>query len=107
MPVYFTYRSVNLEKKYLELLTVKNSALKPVADKLNSEQSPDSEKLKKLFNELISQENTIAAIAITDRMDRLRFMAKNDSLLNSGRVVDELMKEIKEKRFSDAGEKLR
>ncbi len=105
MPVYYIYRSAHLEKNYSELLSVKNSALKPLAEKLNSDQSPDSEKLKKLFNELISRDNSIAAIAITDRMDRLRFMAKNDSLLNSGKVVDELVKDIKEKKFSEADEK--
>jgi hypothetical protein len=105
MPVYYIYRSAHLEKNYIELLSVKNSALKPLADKLNSDQSPDSEKLKKLFNELISRENSIAAIAITDRMERLRFMAKNDSLLDSGKVVDDLVRDIKEKKFSEADEK--
>jgi hypothetical protein len=105
LPVYYTYRSANLEKKHIELLAVKNSSLKQVADKLNSEQSPDSEKLKKLFNELILQDNSIAAIALTDRMERLRFMAKNDAILNSGRIVDELVSDIKEKKFSEAGEK--
>lgn len=106
MPVYYIYRSAHLEKNYIELLSVKNSALKPLADKLNSDQSPDSEKLKKLFNELISRENAIAAIAITDRMERLRFMAKNDSLLDSGKVVDDLVRDIKEKKFSEADEKI-
>lgn len=105
MPVYYIHRSAYLEKNYIELLGAKNSAFKPVADKLNSEQSPDSEKLKKLFNELILRDSSIASIALIDRMERLRFMAKNDSLLNSGRIVDDLVRDIKEKRFSDAGEK--
>lgn len=105
MPVYYIYRSAYLEKKYIELLESKAPSLKPVADKFNSGQIPDSEKLKKIFNELIQRDSSIAALALTDRMDRLRFMAKNDSLLNSAKAVDELVKDIKEKRFSDAGEK--
>lgn len=105
MPVYYICRSAYLEKKYIELLESKAPSLKPVADKLNNAHTPDSEKLKKIFNELIQRDSSIASLALTDRMDRLRFMAKNDSLLSSAKVVDELVKDIKEKRFSDAGEK--
>ncbi|HOP29458.1 MAG TPA: hypothetical protein PKZ64_07805 [Spirochaetota bacterium] len=106
IPVYYIYRSAYLEKKYIETLESKAPALKPVADKLNSGQTPDSEKLKKIFNELIQRDSSIAALALTDSMDRLRFMAKNDSLLSSAKAVDELVKDIKEKRFSGAGENL-
>lgn len=105
MPVYYIYRSGYIEGGYIEFLTAKNAGLKPVAEKLNMEQSPDSEKLKKLFNEIIAGDGTIAAIAVTDRMERLRFMVKNDSLLNSGRIVDELVKDIKAGNFSGSGEK--
>lgn len=104
MPVYYINKSANLEKNFIELLGSKNSAMKSVAEKLNKEQAPDSEKLKKLFNEIIARDRTIAAIAVTDRMERLRFMAKNDTILHSGRIVDELVKDIKEKNFSQAGE---
>lgn len=105
MPVYYIYRSAYLERGYMELLATKNAALKPVAEKLNKNQSPDSEKLKKLFNELIARENSIAAIAVTDRMERLRFMVKNDSILSSGRIVDELVRDIKSGSFSAINEK--
>jgi len=105
LPVYYIYRSAYQEKNYIELLGAKTSALKPVAEKLNSGQSTESEKLKRLFNELVSRDSSIAAIAVTDRMDRLRFMAKNDAILNSGRVVDDLVSDIRDKKLSAADDK--
>ncbi len=105
MPVYYTYRSENLEKNYLEELSARVGSLKPLAEKLNSEDSPDVEKVKKLFNGIIVQDSSIAALAVTDGTGRLRFMVKNDALLNSGRTVDELVKDIKNGTFNGVGEK--
>ncbi len=95
MPVYYIYRTEYIEKGYIEQLAAKNAKLRPMAERLNREQSPDSGKLKNLFNEIIARDSSIAALALTDRMERLRFMVKNDALLTSARIVDELVKDIK------------
>lgn len=105
MPVYYTYRSENLEKIYIEELSSKAGSLKPLTDKLNAEESPDVEKVKKLFNGIILQDPSFSALAVTDRTGRLRFMVKNDAILNSGRTVDELVKDIKNGAFNGVGEK--
>lgn len=102
LPVYYLYRLEYIEKDYINLLSDKNSGLAPLAERLNREESPGSEKLKKIFSDLTARDRSITALAVTDRMGRLRFMVKNDALLNSGRIVDELVKDIKEKKYKSA-----
>jgi len=105
MPVYYIYRCEYIEKEFIEELKNKQNSLKPLAHRLNMEQKPDSNRLKKIFTELIDRDKSIAAMAVTDRMGRLRFMVKNDSLLISGRIIDSLVRDIKEKKFSQADNK--
>jgi len=96
---YYILRSQNIEKKYLSGITSKAEMIKPAAEMLNREESPNPEKIKKIFNEIMSREPSAAALALTDKNDSLKYLIKNDSLIISGSVVELLLNDIKEKSF--------
>jgi GGDEF domain-containing protein len=96
---YYLLRSRNIEKQYLNGVKEKTEMIKSAVDMLAGEESPDAEKVKKVFNEIVINEPATAALIFTDRFDRLKYLIKNDSLVRSGMVVDHIIKDIKEKKF--------
>ncbi len=96
---YYILRSESVEKKYISGIIIKAEMIKPAAEMLNREQSPDPEKIKKIFNEIMAKEPSAAALVLTDRSDNMKYIIKNDRLIISGNVVDSLMNDIKEKSF--------
>jgi len=97
---YYIFRSGSIEKKYNAGIAVKSEMIRPVADMLNREESPDPEKIKKIFNEIMLKEPSAAALVLTDRYDSFKYLIKNDSLVKSGTIVDQIISDIKEKSFN-------
>ncbi len=97
---YYILRSANIEKKYISDIITRAQMIKPAAEMLNRELSPDPEKIKKIFNEIMAREASAAALAITDKSDSLKYLIKNDNLIGSGTVVDLILNDIKEKSFT-------
>lgn len=97
---YYILRSESVEKKYIEGIISKAEMIKPVAEMFNRELSPGSEKVKKVFNEIMAKEPSAAALALTDKSDNLKYLIKNDRLIISGTIVDLLLSDIKEKNFT-------
>ncbi len=100
LSLYYIFRSENIEKKYISGIIVKSEMIKPAAEMLNREVSPDPMKIKKIFNEIMSREPSAAALAIIDKSDNLKYLIKNDGLIKSSAVVDLLLNDIKDKSFS-------
>lgn len=98
---YYLLRSANIDKQYLGSIKEKAETIKPAVEMLNKEDSPDTEKVKHVFNEIVMNEPSTAAIIFTDRYGRLRYLIKNDSLIRSGHIVDLIIKDIREKKFAD------
>lgn len=97
---YYIFRSDNVEKKYIEGIISKAEMIKPAAEMFNREISPDPEKVKRVFNEIMAQEPSAAALALTDKSDNLKYLIKNDRLIISGTVVDLLLSDIKKRDFT-------
>lgn len=97
---YYIFRSDNIEKKYISGIISKSEMIRPAAEMLNREISPDPEKIKKIFNEIMSREPSAAALILTDKYDSLKYLIKNDGIINTGNVVDLLINDIKEKSFT-------
>lgn len=97
---YYIFRSDNVEKRYIEGIISKAEMIKPAAEMFNREISPDPEKVKRVFNEIMAQEPSAAALALTDKSDNLKYLIKNDRLMISGTVVDLLLSDIKERNFT-------
>jgi GGDEF domain-containing protein len=97
---YYIFRSDNIEKKYISGIITKSEMIRPAAEMLNREASPDPNKVKKLFNEIMDKEPSAAALALTDRFDSLKYLIKNDGLIRSGTIVDLIISDIKEKNFN-------
>lgn len=98
---YYLLRSGNIEKQYLLSIKEKTEMIKPAVDMLNIDDSPDTGKVKKVFNEIVNNEPSTAALIFTDQYGRLKYLIKNDSLISSGHIVDLMIKDIKEKKFAD------
>lgn len=97
---YYIFRSDSIEKKYISGISSKSEMIRPAAEMLNREISPDPEKIKKIFNEIMSREHSAAALILTDKYDSLKYLIKNDGIINTGTVVDLLINDIKEKNFT-------
>ena len=102
---YYIFRSENIEKKYINGIIGKSEMIRPAAEMLNREESPDPEKVKKIFNEIMINEPSAAALALTDKSDSLKYLIKNDRIIVSGTVVDLLLNDIKEKSFTSDNKK--
>lgn len=103
---YYIFRSENIEKVYINGIPSKSEMFKPAAEMINREQSPDPENLKKIFNEMTVKEPSTAALILTDRSDNLKYLIKNDSLIRSGKIVDQLITDVKEKNFTSDNKNL-
>lgn len=90
---YYRFRWPYVEKNYVESMAAKASSLKPVALKIKNGASDET--LKKIFNELVNNDSSLAAIAVTGPGGFIKQMAKNDSMINSGASLDMLIREIK------------
>jgi len=97
---YYIFRSANIEKKYINGIIIKSEMIKPVAEMLNREESPNQDKIKKVFNQIMANEPSSAALILTDKFDNLKYLIKNDGIITSGTVVDQLINDIKEKSFT-------
>ncbi len=97
---YYIFRSEYIEKQYYNGITGKSEAIRPAAEMLNSEENPNPEKIKKIFNEIMANQPSAAALVLLDRSETLKYLIKNDRIIRSGAVVDQLMNDIKEKKFT-------
>jgi len=96
---YYLLRSQNIEKQYLNGIKEKTEMIRSAVDMLSTEESPDPEKIKKIFNEIVINEPATAALIFTDRLDRMKYLIKNDGLMKSGNTVDLIIKDIRNKTF--------
>lgn len=97
---YYIFRSENIEKKYISGITGKSEMIRPAAEMLNREESPSPDKIKKIFNEIMTREPSSAALVLTDKYDNLKYLIKNDGIITSGTVVDLLINDVKDKSFT-------
>ncbi len=102
---YYILRSASVEKKYINGIITKSEMIKPAAEMLNREESPDQEKVKKIFNGIMDREPSAAALILTDKSDKLKYLIKNDAIIKSGTIVDLLMEDIRMRSFTSEGRK--
>ncbi|HPS59329.1 MAG TPA: hypothetical protein PK514_14595 [Spirochaetota bacterium] len=102
--LYYHLRWPRIEKAYITSTSEKAAALKPAAAKIRPGITDES--LIKLYNELKERDSSIAAIATADFYGNVKQIVKNDSLINSGVLLDRLLQSIKTGSIQgDAGEK--
>ena len=97
---YYIFRSENIEKKYFNGISGKSEMIRPAAEMLNSEEFPNPDKIKNIFNEIMQKEPSTAALALTDKSGTLKYLIKNDRIIRSGIVIDLLLNDIKEKNIT-------
>jgi hypothetical protein len=97
---YYLLRTESVEKKYIEGIKLKSENIKPKIDILIREESPDSEKIKKTFDEIISNDSSAAALAIVDRYDNFKSLIKSDQLIKSKAALDHIIGDIRAKNIN-------
>ena len=91
--LYCHLRWPRIEKNYMASTSEKAASLKPVAAKIRPDITDES--LIRLYNELKERDSSLAAIATADFYGNVKQIVKNDSLINSGVLLDRLLLNIK------------
>lgn len=91
--LYCRLRWPHIEKAYIVKTSEKAALLKPAAAKITPGTTDES--LIKLYNELKERDSSLAAIATADFYGNVKQIVKNDSLINSGVLLDRLILSIK------------
>lgn len=106
LTLYCHLRWPHVEKGYITSTTEKAEALKPAASRIKPGITDES--LIIMYNELKGRDPSIAAIATADLSGNVKQIVKNDSLINSGVLLDRLLANIKQGSSQGAaGEKNR
>jgi len=96
---YYFFRTESIEKKYIDGIKLKSEKIKPKVDILIKEETPDTETIKKIFNEIMSNDPSAAAMALIDKYDNFKSLIKSDQLIKSKSTVDNIISDIKEKNL--------
>ena len=97
---YYLLRTESIEKRYIDGIKLKSEEIKPKIDILIRDGSPDSEMIKKIFDEIMSNDSSAAALALLDRYDNFKNLIKSDRLIKSKATVDHIISDIKEKNLN-------
>jgi len=95
---YYLLRTESIEKKYIAGIKLKSEQIKPKIDTLIRDEAPDSI-IKKIFDEIRSNDPSAAAMAFVDRYDNFKSMIKSDHLIKSTVMVDHIISDIKGKNL--------
>jgi len=96
---YYLLRTESIEKKYIAGIKIKSEKIKPEIDSLIRNEAPDPDLIKNIFNEIMSDEPSAAALALVDKYDNFKSLIKSDQLINSNTMVDHIISDIKGKNL--------
>ena len=97
---YYFFRTESIEKKYIDGIKLKSEKIKPKVDILIKDETPDPETIKKVFNEIMSNDPSAAAMALIYKYDNFKSLIKSDQLIKSKTAVDHIISDIKEKNLN-------
>jgi CBS domain-containing protein len=96
---YYLLRTEHIEKKYIDGIKLKSEKIKPKIDILTKDEASD-ELIKKIFDEIMSNDSSVAALAFADKYDNFKSLIKSNQLIQSNATVDHIISDIKGKNLT-------